>query len=327
MATLNDIKTKVRRLTRSPSDSQLTDNQLEQYINDFILYDFPEHVRLFTFRRTLTFYTSPYVDTYSTTTADPNSPLYDFKNKYVTVHNPVYVGGSEAYYTQSREDFFKRHPRFHNVRKEHTGDGTTATFNGQLDSVPVLRNHVLFTSVDTNNNGMVLRDEPTANTTGDLVDSDTGSNQGNIDYVTGTYNITFPNPPGANEDISSQTVPYRKSKPHAVLYYDNTFTLRPVPDKPYPVNLEVYVVPSALENDADRPELDQYWEYIAYGAARKVFEDRMDSDSLGFIIPIFKEKERLILRRTLVQQSNERVSTIYQTYTGYSWQGPNDGAL
>jgi len=44
---LQTIQQKVRRLTRSPSEAQLTDAQLNQYINTFVLYDFPEQIRTF----------------------------------------------------------------------------------------------------------------------------------------------------------------------------------------------------------------------------------------------------------------------------------------
>lgn len=44
---LADIQAKIRRLTRSPSLQQLSDATLNNYIDTFILYDMPEHLRLF----------------------------------------------------------------------------------------------------------------------------------------------------------------------------------------------------------------------------------------------------------------------------------------
>lgn len=58
-ATLEEIKKKVRRLTRSLSTSILSEADLEQYINTFVLYDFPEHLRLFNLESTFEFYTEP----------------------------------------------------------------------------------------------------------------------------------------------------------------------------------------------------------------------------------------------------------------------------
>jgi len=45
-STLETIKIKVRRLTRSPSEAQLSDADLNQYINTFLIYDLPEHLAL-----------------------------------------------------------------------------------------------------------------------------------------------------------------------------------------------------------------------------------------------------------------------------------------
>jgi hypothetical protein len=107
-STLQAIQTKVRRLTRSPSLSQISDNQLNEYINTFILYDFPEHLRLFSLRTVLTFYTQPGVDTYETNTTDPTDPLYNFKNKYTTVNPPAYIAGYQALWSQSKDQFFDK---------------------------------------------------------------------------------------------------------------------------------------------------------------------------------------------------------------------------
>ncbi len=59
------------------------------------------------------------------------------------------------------------------------------------------------------------------------------------------------------------------------------------------------------------PQLNEWWQYIAYGAAKKIFEDRMDTDSVQQIMAEYKKQEALCLRRTLVQYSNERTATIY----------------
>ena len=75
MATLANIRTKVRRLTRSPSPTQLTNDEIDTYVNDFLIYDFPQHLLLNTFRRTLTFYTQPNVDVYDTNVTRADASL------------------------------------------------------------------------------------------------------------------------------------------------------------------------------------------------------------------------------------------------------------
>lgn len=306
-STLAAIRTKIRRLTRSPSESQITTAEIDEYINTFVLYDFPEELRLFSLRKTLTFYTKPNVDTYETN-AIALDPLQDFKDSYITTHEPVYVSGNQAVFCQSREKFFAMYPFTSNEQIVDTGDGGTVLFSGTLSAIPVLTNKVLFSSVDLNGDPLTVYD--------DGVGTFDGDGAGTIDYVTGAYSITFTTAPGSSENIYAQTVPYKASRPTAMLYFDNKFTMRPVPDKAYAVNLEVYKRPTELLNSSDSPELEQWWQYIAYGSAKKVFEDRTDMDSVALIMPEFNKQEILVLRRTIVQQTKERVATIYTEQSG-----------
>lgn len=314
-ATLDGIRTKVRRLTRAPSEAQLSTTTLDDYINTFVLYDFPEHLRLFALRRTLTFYTDPNVDVYETETVDTTDPLYDFKNRYITVHPPLYIAGYPSFLTESRTEFFGLYPFTNSIQQtNNTGDGATTAFSGTLSAVPIAQNYVTFVSIDANNNGLRLSDDGDGNLTGD--------GTGTINYITGAYTLNFSTAPGANEDINSETYVYVAARPRAVLYFDNKFTVRPIPDQVYPIQLEVYIRPTAfMDNASQEPELQQWWQYIAYGAAKKIFEDRMDLDSVALIMPEFKKQEELVLARTVVQQTQERSATIYtqQTGTGGTW--------
>jgi hypothetical protein len=70
-STLQDIRLKVRRITKSPSTNQITDPQIDQYVNTFYLYDFPEHLRLFDLTSNLTITTAPNIDVYDLPTSAP----------------------------------------------------------------------------------------------------------------------------------------------------------------------------------------------------------------------------------------------------------------
>jgi hypothetical protein len=333
--------------------SQLTDIDLQNYINTFVVYDFPEHLRMFNLRTTYTFVCNAFQDAYPT---DINSfagvttnPLYDFQNKYLSVHAPFYIAGYDSFFSQSREQFYGIYPFTNNISSIGvTGNGITQTFTGVLPQASggavLLKSNVLFSSVDPNGNGLSLADVP-------LVDPSTGNQSvfGNlyvpqtqptippttssfdstnyINYITGQYTITFVAPPAAGATINSQTVPSIVSLPQAVLFYDNTFYLRPVPDQPYNINFEAYIRPTYLMETTDSPALNEWWQYIAYGAAKKVFEDRMDTDSVQQIMPEYRKQETLCLRRTIVQYTNERTATIYteslgnQSGNGFGWGG------
>lgn len=353
---LTQIQTKVRRLTRSPSISQLSDAELNNYINTFVVYDFPEHLRTFNLRKPFSFICNPGQDVYNTDIASfsgaTGNLLYNFQNLYITVHPPMYVAGFESYYTQSREQFFRTYPFINNVLFTGINGANPASagpYNGVINTtqaivpggfnqqVNLLQSNVLFNSVDLGGVALVLKDIPVVDPNtgyktniGNLYDPNSAAYQAalqtpptavlannNVNYVTGAFTITFSTPVNPGSPINSQSVPVATTRPLAILYYNNEFTLRPVPDQAYTINFEVYQRPVALGDPAINPgyqltpELEEYWQYISYGASKKIFEDKMDLESVQLIMPEFKQQERLMLRRTLVQHSNERTGTIY----------------
>lgn len=326
------IQTKVRRLTRSLSENQLSTADLNQYINTFVLYDFPEHLRLFNLLTTFEFFTQPFVDVYETST-DENSPLFNFVNKYLTVEPPIFIAGYQALFLEDRSAFYGIYPQINSIASIGVmGDGSTTTFSGVINSqqaivypnttqnIVLLRNNVLFDSIDASGNGLAVIDYPVSATIGALglpgTPTTLPSAYGQINYVTGAYTVNFPTAPAAGAVINSQTLPVQSSLPQTLLFFDGQFTLRPVPDQPYRVNMQVYVRPTELLNTGQSPQLEEWWQYIAYGAAKKVFEDRMDLESVSQIMPEFKKQEVLCLRRTIVQQTSQRTATIYTEQNG-----------
>jgi hypothetical protein len=360
--TLQAIQTKVRRLTRTPSTAQLSDDDLNNYINTFVVYDFPEHLRMFNLRTQFTFYTNPFQDVYPTDEISfvgvTTNPLYNFQNIYNTVHPPVYIAGYESLYTQSRQEFYGIYPILNNIANTSiTGNGITQTFRGVINAfqanipnnmvqnITILQNEVLFSSIGVNAVGLSLVDVPITDTAtgftmpiGNLYDPTLGlptapitisdfDSGNNINYLTGEYTITFTAPPADNEIIYSQYVAVNCSLPQALLYYNDKFIVRPVPDQPYRVNFEAYIRPSALLEEGTSPELEEWWQYIAYGASLKILQDRMDMDTVAMIMPEFKKQENLCSRKSIVQYTNERVATIYTESNGtngangFGWPG------
>lgn len=364
--TLQAIQTKVRRLTRSPSEAMLTTSDLNNYINTFVVYDFPEQLRTFNLRTQFSFYTNPGQDAYNTDIASfagaTTNILYNFQNKYLTVHPPFYVAGYQTFFGQSQEQFYGIYPKVTSIASIGvTGNGTAGPFTGVINSqqsiippgfnqqICLLQNNVLFSAIGTPGTseqlGMSLVDVPLVDITtgfklniGNLYDPNSQDYKNalinppialnpnnNINYLTGAFTINFPMNTVAGTAINSQTVPQIQSMPQAILYYSNTFYVRPVPDQAYKINFEVFQRPTALINQGDTPELEEYWQYIAYGASRKIFQDRMDMESVALIEPEFKLQERLCLRRSLVQYTNQRTSTIYTEQTsnsqtsGFGW--------
>jgi len=311
---LQTIITKIRRLTRSPSVNQISDNEIEEYINTFVLYDMPEDLRLFTLRVTLTWWVQPNIDEYNTDATAIVPQLVDFNQNYITTHPPMYCAGFKLLVTQEREEFFNYWPFTNNIISVGSGNGANVNFAGTLSAKPVLRNNVTFASIDGAGNGLQVHDDGLGN----IVNAAGTAIVGAINYVTGVFNFTYPTPPGNGQKVNAETVPYVSARPTSILYYANKFTVRPVPDQPYPIIMEVYKRPTALINANQDPELQQWWQYIAYGAAVKIFQDRSDLESASNLMPEFDTQRRMVLRRTSQQYANERSRTMYVDQTNFN---------
>lgn len=289
---LQAIRLKVRRITKSPSPQQLSDAEIDEYVNTFLLYSFPEELRLQTLRTNYVFYTEPYIDTYN----------FDVDN-YVSVEPPVYVGGYECWYTMSQTEMYRIYPKVAFVTQVGSGDGVTTAFSFTLSAAPVLRNQVTFSAIDVSNNGLRLSDDGTGLLTGD--------GTGTINYVTGAVTLNFSIAPASGSDINAETVPYNPSRPVTVLFFQNQFILRPVPDQVYKVEIMAYENPLELISSGQSPELKAWWELIAIGASMKIFTDRREIEQYQQYKPLYDEQLMYAVRRTIQQQTSQRSSTIY----------------
>ena len=328
---LNTIRTKVRRLTRSPSAAQISDADLDQYINTFLLFDLPDQLRLFSLRKTLTFYTQPYQDVYGDDDTLPaTDPLYDFRNRVLAIHPPIYLAGVQGFYTQNREVFYGFWPQTNTIFDTGLrGTGGAGPFTGTITPHPCLQHNVVITCLDVNGASLVMVDDPQTNVTGNLMvpNNPVIPPLGTINYVTGVFTVTFNGLTQIGATIWAEVIGYNPGKPLAMLYYDNKMTIRPVPDKSYAIQIEVDVQPTELLTGIDEPFLQRAWQYIAFSTAKKIFEDRLDYESINLIMPSLFEQENLLLRSTLTQQANERTVTPYTQgkMYGIGWFGPGDG--
>jgi hypothetical protein len=298
LSTLGNIRTKVRRLTKSPSSAQLTDADIDSYVNTFVLYDIPSSLTINSLKSTLKFYTDPYVERYSTNTTVTTDPLYNFKNKYNLSSNNVTIAGRSATFSESRSDFYDIYPNNSQLVSIGTGDGVTTLFAGTLTNIPFLSSNVTFTSVNTANQGLAAYDDGLGAFSGDAA--------GTINYVTGVYSLTFTSAPKSGVTVYAQIVPYTPAIPDTILFYQDEFWVRPVPDQPYCIEIEVSIRPTELLSGTEMPDLTQWWQYIAIGAARKILIDRLDFETANMLEAEFNDQESKILYRTVIQNSSRR---------------------
>lgn len=335
-STLQAIRTKTRKLVGSPSPTRLTDASLDEYINTFYQYDMPAQLRLFDLHQPYIFYTQPNVDAYHVPLNNVDATGSDpaFRTAPLTLNPPIYIAGYYSFWSQSQEQFYRVYPQLNNIQQVATGDGTSGPYTFTIPDFPFLRGYETLTfnpppvpiATDVpqiNSNVLISADTEIARDDGNggWLNEIGEALTGTVNYVNGQCVLTFENAIPQGTVINAQTVPYEPARPQGALYYNDTLFLRPVPDQVYKVEVQSYRSPVEFLSSSQSPLLDQWWQYIAFGAAKKILEDRLDTDGWMKIQPFFDEQERLVLRRTLVQQTPERTATIYTEMT--QWPAVN----
>lgn len=143
MNLLNDVITYVRRIIKTPTDAQITDALIIDYINRFCIMDVDARMQLFDYKTKYQFQTQPGVDQY-------NMPLYNFQteagNQQINMYpvyqgflSPAYIGGIEVHLETQKDKFFSIWPKI--VQQNFVvgiGDGTDGGANGYNLQIPFL---------------------------------------------------------------------------------------------------------------------------------------------------------------------------------------------
>lgn len=344
---LQDIIEKVRELAALGTSNQSTDQKIIKYINSYYVNDFPDDLRLLKLKDVYTFTTIQGIDVYP----------FDFDN-WSTVQGPAYCDKTQITLLQDPQSFFNY---YYSVQTRETfdyGDDTTGPFSGTTQNVPILRsyNNNPMTDTQTANVGVFPSGYPPtfaepnisrfqnilicANTaTGSLHVTDDGNGNligdcttGTIDYQTGEVdNLTFTSSVPDGNDIEISYIPVTESIPFSILFYQNQFFLQPVPDKAYSIQITAYREPSkALMGTTSltapdlngRPELFGWWELIAFGTAKKFYQDRLDMEGVKMMEDFLQEQISQARTRTYAQLGTRAIPTIYR---GESDQQENFG--
>lgn len=333
---LASIIGKIRRLTGSSDPSQLPDDAnplipysvgIKDYINSFYLYDLPAQFRSLKLKDKYTFNTTRGVDTYAF-----NS------EQYTTIEQPCYCAKRPiALFTDSWSFYGANYNWQYNVNFA-TGNGGVGPYSGITTGNPIIRSvnnnptnigvasvpgvsqgyagyqagrvqNILITANVALGSTLNVTDDGFGNLIGDCTAGTINYDTGVISGLTFTLGVTAGNP------IQIQYNPVVLSIPLSILYFQNQFVLRPVPDIGYTIELTAYRQPtSALMNigsDLGTPELSEWWELVAYGASKKIYEDRLDMDGVAMMDKALKERYQLAYTRTYAQLGKQRVGTIF----------------
>lgn len=424
IATLNDIITKIRRLTGSGSSLQLTDAQIIDYINSFYLYDLPAMFRSLKLKDKYTFNTIRGIDVYP----------FDSEH-YTTVEMPCYCMKREIKLFQDPWSFFGVNFNWQQQQNFATGEGTngavtgvitaatqanpcqitsvahglivgqlitisgvvgmiqlngntysvvtvidadnftinvdstaftayvsdgiwtSSVYNGTVTSTPIIRSvnnnprvktptnptsayfptpsqpdfsdsaipsrvqNILITANVALGDTLNVTDDGAGNLIGDCLSG------GTIDYDSGAITgLIFTDIVPSGNEIQIQYNPTQVSIPLSILFFQNQFTLRPVPDRGYTIELIAYRQPSqallgtgSTTKLAGVPELSEWWELLAFGAAKKVYEDRLDPDGVALMDKSLQERYQVAETRTYAQLGKQRISTIFADQLSYNY--------
>lgn len=354
-ATLSDIMTKVRRLTGSGNSLQLTDAAIIDYINSFYLYDFPAEFRSLQLKNTFTINTIQNIDTYP----------FDFEH-YSTLEAPANVDKRIVPLYTTPWPFYSLFFNWQIRETFATGDSTAGAYTGTALDTPIIRSYNnnpmtdtqaasttvfgtgsypptftepnvarvqnIIISANTASGTLNVTDDGNGNLIGDVADA-----LGTIDYQTGAIAaLTFTASIPSGNDINISYNPANPAIPQAILFWQNQITLRPVPDQGYLVEIVAYRRPSQvllgtvnpeLPNPAGVPELLEWWETLAAGAAKKIFEDRQDSDGIMLMDKMLAERYSLNETRTYAALGKQKIDTIFSDQLsglgggGFGWGG------
>jgi hypothetical protein len=282
--TLLDIRNKVRAVTGTPSTDQLSNAAINTYINNYYVYTMPFELK------------EQIQDNYLNFTTVVGQDVYSFPSGYFTDQPGAYADGFPLIFYQDKDIFYQDWPQQVAVDAVATGDGITNNFVGGVQNPPIIIGTFLI-----DDGVQILQD----NITPGIL---TGNGSGTINYVTGAYNVTFTNAPAASATITAKYQGYVGNRPQGVLFFQNQFTFRPVPDQIYQIQMEGYIQPTLLVLDSDTPTQPEWGELLAYGASLEIFSSRGDMENHDRYYPIFKRYENVALGRTIQQfQSQQSV--------------------
>lgn len=348
MVTYADIETEVRKITGRYNQSQMPSSTIQNYFNRYYTLHFPEEYKFLKLTSPYVITTIPNVDTYpfpyQANLGDPlvnNIPASTAGN--ITVQPPIYCQGYPLNYYQDRSNFFNLWPKRTNVIQIGTGDGTVGPYTGTIPFSPMLRAQydvfgnvfepgVLITAQQSNPNytNFLVTDKPQTGSAqsdiGILVGSNIdGSKTNTVNYITGAFQFTTLNVLPDGIPIEVQAVPYQAARPIAVLFYNQVFTLRPVPSDIFQLEFQVSRQPAELLDSTKSPELDEWYMMLACGTADLIYTAFPDPEGQKYNSERFDWYRQQAQRRTLKQLSTQRTNTIFSapgnTRWGIGWFG------
>lgn len=286
---LSDIRSKVRQVTGRLSSNSLSNNRLDEYINNYYQYTFPAETKL---EREHTYYEFNTV---------ANQQQYDYPDTtYTNVEPYLWLDEMPLLWYQEPNEFFSQNPQQITRLTPWSGDGITTGFTTTVQQPPIVPASVIVTD-----NTETFTDDGLGILTGD------SGGSGSINYITGAISVTFAVAPTDGQNIFLTFVGYTPNRPVAVMLYNNVFWFSPIPDTVYRCRIKAYRIESPMVLSTDTPRLQEWGEAIAYGAAREILADFGELDRYREVTALYKEQIAYVERRTHQNLLNVRSRPMF----------------
>lgn len=288
--TLADIRNKVRQVTGRYGQNELTNTQLDDYINKYYTLTFPAEVKL------------EQKHTYFEFQTIANQAYYDQpETTFTNFEPPATVNNLQLLWYQDPVYFFENNPLQYTFLTPWTGDGSTTNFTTTVTGFPIFPGTLTISDTvetfeDTNDDW----------TTSDVTITGDQGGSATINYDDGTVDVTFNTAPADGQNIYLNYVVFQAGRPQSILMYNNQFQLFPPPDQVYIIKMRAYSVVTELTSSTDTPDLNEWGAAIAYGAARAIFSDYGENDAYAETTALYKEQIAYVLNRTNQDLLNTR---------------------
>lgn len=297
--TLSNIRQKTRQLSGRLSLTEMSNTELDDYINQYLQYEFPAEVKLNRNNTIYEFNTERYVNN------------YDFSVDYTNFVPEATMDYTPLIFCQNPDEFYALNSITITKIAQWTGDGVTTAFSNTFsDNTPIQAGSVLVDDLTE-----VFTDDGEGILSGSL------GGTGSVNYVTGAISVNFASAPDSGQEIWASFIQSTVGKPTIVLMFNNKFTFYPLPDMAYRFRIKAWslflVKPAtgdpttSFSDPSDRPLLDEWGPSIAFGAARRICSDYGELDRYMELTQLYKEQIRYILTRTHIDLESTRALPMF----------------
>lgn len=146
---------------------------------------------------------------------------------------------------------------------------------------------------------------------------------GIVNYVTGQIDFTLPLGISLafGTLLTVRVSQYQPGRPYCLLFWNNEFTIRPIPKHIHKVEVETYMTPVQFMATTDSPLLNQWALYIAYGVSQEILRQRQDMNGVALLEEGFKLQEGLVLERQGVEEIGQPNYQLFNSTQPYSVYG------